>query len=295
MHLQEFSGKSQLEQHILGAHGLAQVGLSESPFLVMKTKSAFCLVTTPLTRISRQVCKGILDICRSARRPFHPINIALIKQECQQRLPELVKKLRLLKAKKRVQMENVSERLGIDVKMDKPSLFQHTAEKKESQKFAFPRRTDPAPSPRTKSSPNDHSGNVVQSGPSSSNRKRSYEHINGTDGSPPMKYMATGVIRQVVTVKQKEPKMRSSAVNRLNSQGTKNASVVRNRKHNPGLTDTPDDLYFVATESIRKLRKVAPTSLLKRTARIPWRKVQLPSKTSSTTKEKEADGVVVLD
>lgn len=34
----------------------------------------------------------------------------------------------------------------------------------------------------TKSSPNDHSGNVVQSGPSSSNRKRSYEHINGTDG-----------------------------------------------------------------------------------------------------------------
>lgn len=82
LHLQEFSGKSQLEQHILGAHGLAQVGLSESPFLVMKTKSAFCLVTTPLTRISRQVCKGILDICRSARRPFHPINIALIKQEC---------------------------------------------------------------------------------------------------------------------------------------------------------------------------------------------------------------------
>ena len=47
--------------------------------------------------------------------------------------------------------------------------------------------------------------------------------------------------------------MRSSAVNRLNSQGTKNASIVRNRKHNPGLSDTPDDLYFVATESIRYL------------------------------------------
>lgn len=63
----------------------------------------------------------------------------------QQRLPELVKKLRL-KAKKRVQMENVSERLGIDIRMDKPSLLQHTTEKKEMQTFAFPRRMESTPS-----------------------------------------------------------------------------------------------------------------------------------------------------
>lgn len=192
-------------------------------------------------------------------------------------------------------MENVSERLGIDVKMDKPSLLQHTAEKKESQRFAFPRRTEHVSSSWTKSSTDDHVASVLQSGPSLSGRKRGYEHINGTDaGSPSMKYMSTGVIRQVVTVKQKEPKMRSSAVNRMNSQGTKSSAAFRNRKHNPGLTDTPDDLYFVATESVRKFRKIAPTSLLKRTARMPWLKVQLPS-IMSTTKEKSADGVVVLD
>jgi metastasis-associated protein MTA len=49
---------------------------------MMKTRAAFSLVTTPLTRISRQVCKDILQISRAVRRPFELINIALIKQEC---------------------------------------------------------------------------------------------------------------------------------------------------------------------------------------------------------------------
>jgi len=59
----------------------------------------------------------------------------------QQRLPELMNKLHLLKAKKRVPMEKVSARLGIDIKMDKPSLLRHVGgEKKPSltSRCAFP-------------------------------------------------------------------------------------------------------------------------------------------------------------
>lgn len=48
----------------------------------MKTRAAFCLITTPLTRISRRLCKDILNPRRAARSPFIPVNIAAIKQEC---------------------------------------------------------------------------------------------------------------------------------------------------------------------------------------------------------------------
>lgn len=76
----DFKSKAHFIQHLANVHGLAMRAGSPSP--IMKTRAAFCLITTPLTRISRQICKGILDIHRSARRPFQPINIALIKQEC---------------------------------------------------------------------------------------------------------------------------------------------------------------------------------------------------------------------
>ena len=73
--------KAQLARHLATAHGLAiQAG---RPGPVMKTRAAFCLVTTSLTRISRQVCKDILRIRSAAKNPFQPINIALIKQECE--------------------------------------------------------------------------------------------------------------------------------------------------------------------------------------------------------------------
>ena len=79
--VQEFRLKAHLARHLATVHGLAIRAGSPRP--VMKTRAAFCLITTPLTRISRQVCADILNIHRSARQPFTPINIALIKQECE--------------------------------------------------------------------------------------------------------------------------------------------------------------------------------------------------------------------
>ena len=81
---QEFRLKAHLARHLATVHGLAIRAGSPRP--VMKTRAAFCLITTPLTRLSRQVCADILNIQRSARQPFMPINIALIKQECKCRL-----------------------------------------------------------------------------------------------------------------------------------------------------------------------------------------------------------------
>lgn len=78
--LKEFRLKAHLARHLATAHGL--VVRSGSPRPVMKTRAAFCLITTPLTRISRRLCKDILNPRRAARSPFIPVNIAAIKQEC---------------------------------------------------------------------------------------------------------------------------------------------------------------------------------------------------------------------
>jgi len=63
-----------------------------------------------------------------------------------QRLPELAKGLQLSRGKRRVAMDAVSARLGVDVDVDKPVLLQHTASKPTTQLYcAFPRRTTPLP------------------------------------------------------------------------------------------------------------------------------------------------------
>jgi len=64
----------------------------------------------------------------------------------QQRLPELTMGLRLSREKRRVAMDAVSARLGVDVAVDKPVLLQHTAKRQTSPLYcAFPRRTTPLP------------------------------------------------------------------------------------------------------------------------------------------------------
>ncbi|XP_052823455.1 metastasis-associated protein MTA3 isoform X4 [Octopus bimaculoides] len=75
----EFKLKPHLARHLATAHGLAIRAGSPRP--MMKTRAAFCLITTPLTRISRRLCKDILRPRHAARCPFVPINIAAIKQE----------------------------------------------------------------------------------------------------------------------------------------------------------------------------------------------------------------------
>ena len=63
-----------------------------------------------------------------------------------QRLPDLTKGHRQSRGKRRVAMDAVSARLGVNVAVDKPVLLQHTAKKETTPVYcAFPRRTTPLP------------------------------------------------------------------------------------------------------------------------------------------------------
>ncbi|MGH0151909.1 UNVERIFIED_CONTAM: hypothetical protein FKN15_020716 [Acipenser sinensis] len=54
-----------------------------NPKYTLKTKQAFYLQTTTLTKIARQLCLALLQPRRAARRPFVPVNSAEIKAQCE--------------------------------------------------------------------------------------------------------------------------------------------------------------------------------------------------------------------
>ena len=53
----------------------------------MKTRTAFYLHASFLTRASRKLCQSLVPPRHIARSPFYPINIHAIKHECEYRFP----------------------------------------------------------------------------------------------------------------------------------------------------------------------------------------------------------------
>uniref|UniRef100_A0A673LKC0 Metastasis-associated protein MTA3-like n=1 Tax=Sinocyclocheilus rhinocerous TaxID=307959 RepID=A0A673LKC0_9TELE len=60
---------------------------SGSPKSSMKTKQAFLLQATRLTKLARHMCRDLIRLRRAARRPFVPINCGAIKAECKKTCP----------------------------------------------------------------------------------------------------------------------------------------------------------------------------------------------------------------
>ncbi|VDI23707.1 metastasis-associated protein MTA [Mytilus galloprovincialis] len=274
----EFRLKAHLARHLATAHGL--MVRSGSPRPVMKTRAAFCLVTTSLTRISRRLCNDILNPRRAARSPFIPINIAAIKQECQLRLAEEGKYVPQIRPRGTATLDPVVAKLGIDTSMEKPALLlKGENDHKKPERYAFPRiPSQPQQwfNERYQEAKLNSAANNASSMSPSIMKKRGYEQTNGIDG-PPSKRPSMGVIRQIGSVMRHG--MRGNVMNHhMNGRG---------RMQMINWIDAPDDVYFVATEATRKIRRQVNPHDFKRTARNPWR--LLPIKPSLHS------DVVVLD
>ncbi|KAG7462636.1 hypothetical protein MATL_G00186900 [Megalops atlanticus] len=61
---------------------------SGSPKSSMKTKQAFLLQATRLTKLARHMCRDLIRLRQAARRPFVPINCGAVKAEYMSRVPE---------------------------------------------------------------------------------------------------------------------------------------------------------------------------------------------------------------
>uniref|UniRef100_A0AAY4BTU1 Metastasis associated 1 n=1 Tax=Denticeps clupeoides TaxID=299321 RepID=A0AAY4BTU1_9TELE len=62
-----------------------------SPKFAVKTRQAFYLQTSALTRMARRVCQDLVRSSFLARHPYNPVNAAAIKAECAVRLPDMPK------------------------------------------------------------------------------------------------------------------------------------------------------------------------------------------------------------
>lgn len=76
----EFKLKAHLARHYAQAHGIAI--RSGSPRPIMKTRTAFYLQTTGVTKISRRLCRHIIRSKKAARQPSFSINVQAVRLEC---------------------------------------------------------------------------------------------------------------------------------------------------------------------------------------------------------------------
>ncbi|CAL8298898.1 unnamed protein product [Arctogadus glacialis] len=137
-----------------------------SPKFAVKTRQAFFLQTSGLTRAARRVCLDIIRPRYLARHPYLPVNTAAVKSECAVRLPDKPKDAVAASAKRpeRKPLEDVVRYLE--------------AHPRPAAKPGPPRGGSISSASRTpiKSSP------ILNNGSPTILGKRSYEQHNGMDG-----------------------------------------------------------------------------------------------------------------
>jgi len=95
----------------LGGSGQQRTGMAASR-ASQKTKQAFFLNSTKLTRVARRLCKDLLAVRHFSRKPFEPISIAAIKAECQVRLSTMSHSVPPIVPKKWPQLSSVLDSLS---------------------------------------------------------------------------------------------------------------------------------------------------------------------------------------
>lgn len=304
----EFKLKSHLAKHYASAHGiLFRTNSPSRP--VMKTRTAFYLHTTPLTRISRRLCRHIMRPRHAARAPFSPINVQQVKLECTARMTgktaDQLKRLLMFRKRNRGSVTAIATRLGNTgnlataqwlILTDKDSLPkpEHVAFPKPPKAPDGSLLYDRIPNkPEAEKIPLNNTSPLL--------KKRPYEEMNGIDSATmnigPSKSLTKSL--QPVRSEQFHPAMMAPEllppsqllprhISQINGK-PKIAHMGRSssgRKQVISWMDAPDDVYFRATDANKRLRKQVSLAELRRTARKPWR----PLKTKSDDVQ-----LVVLD
>uniref|UniRef100_A0A8D2BA72 Metastasis associated 1 n=1 Tax=Sciurus vulgaris TaxID=55149 RepID=A0A8D2BA72_SCIVU len=233
---------------------------SGSPKFAMKTRQAFYLHTTKLTRIARRLCREILRPWHAARHPYVPINSAAIKAECTARLPEASQSPLVLKQAVRKPLEAVLRYLETHPRPPKPDPVKSSSSVLSS--------LTPA-----KSAP------VINNGSPTILGKRSYEQHNGVDGN--MKKRLLMPSRGLANHGQTRH-MGPSRNLLLNGKSyptkvrlIRGGSLPPVKRRRMNWIDAPDDVFYMATEETRKIRKLLSSSETKRAARRPYKPIAL--------------------
>lgn len=238
-----------------------------------KTRAAFYLRTTPLMRAARRVCTNI-KLRHHARKPGKLVDMKAVKADAASKMTgyseSRVRTLNTFNVRSRVTMAVVVKRLGQTNDDEQEWLILTPKEKVPKPAKEFyprpPKRPDGSyiydrvpPSAAAVSA-----ASIVTTQPAQLlYKKRAYEERPATtEGLPAMKMQRLDGRTNIVP-----PKGRVATLTRI--QGGQRQVI--------SWMDAPDDVYYKATASTKKLRKRLPVVQLRRAARKPFKKViQLP-------------------
>ncbi|XP_068856087.1 LOW QUALITY PROTEIN: metastasis-associated protein MTA2-like [Aphelocoma coerulescens] len=198
--------------------------------LLAKNRQTFLLQTTRLTRLSRRLCRDVLQPRRAARRPYAPINANAIKAECSIRLPKAAKAPLKIHPLSRLPLAAIVKELAAQAPL-KPKT------------------------PRGTKTPINRNQLSQSRGLAGLGGKRGYE--GGGDGHrPPRMRVGTAALPFSANGRPLAAALRPAP-----PPGTKR------QKLNPA--DAPNPVVFVATKDTRALRKALTHLELRRAARRP--------------------------
>ncbi|XP_050706979.1 metastasis-associated protein MTA3-like isoform X3 [Eriocheir sinensis] len=300
----EYKTRSQLIRHAAQAHGVALRAGSPRP--IMKTRAAIMVHTSLQIRVMRRLCQDLIQPRKACRNPTWPLNPANIRQECLLRMggktfDDYAYLVKRGTGRRRGQVSQVSVRLG-QKSAACPAWMLPT------DKLLLPKQPHiefPKPPKGPDGSliytpvPNKDLPVVNNTSPTLLKR-RTYEEINGMDeseleeGLPPSKRQKDieggdsihlnqlGVVPPPgltvtpvgVNGGPGVPTPPLGAPNTPSRAKIATVSRVGGRPRIISWMDAPDDVYFYATDTTKKLRKSLTTNDLKRAARRPWKKIQ---------------------
>ncbi|XP_071833460.1 metastasis-associated protein MTA3-like isoform X3 [Apostichopus japonicus] len=242
----EFKLKAQLARHCQVAHGLS-LRTAGIRGIGMKTRIAFALKTTPMTKLSRILCKDMLKLRHISRCPFDAVDVMAVKQECQAKLPSVGKATPKLKEKKWPKVDMLVGRL---------ETFREKTRKEGVKK--------PAPKPSL-------GGPTISSVSHVMMRKTNYETGQDTEQTYPSSNSrhCSSPMKRV----QMGGRFGKRDASHLDANGD-----ASKKKMKLSWMDAPDDVFFHADGNTRNIRKTLSIATQKRLARHPWRETQIQRK-----------------
>ena len=235
-----------------------------------KTRAAFYLRTTPITRASRIICNGTVRLKHAARKPGKVIDMKAIKAETNSKLPSLsskkIRQMNTFKAPKRQEMSEVVKKLG-QTEIDEQEWLILTPKDKlpKPEKEFFPR-----PQKRADGSyiyervPNTGAATTGgQHHPQMLYKKRAYEDRDAMVAAAKIQRTAAGDGGRGHVPNMVPPKGRVATLTRIHGGHKQVISWM----------DAPDDVYYKATADTKKIRKRMPVVQLRRAARKPFKRV----------------------
>ncbi|XP_033105421.1 metastasis-associated protein MTA3-like isoform X2 [Anneissia japonica] len=256
---QEFKLKSHLARHCQTVHGLT-IRTSAIRASGVKTRQAFFLSTTPLTKLSRRICRKILNIHHAARNPFNPVNSSGIKAECQSIPTEELKKYMHYKIRVRPKLEMVVSKIGVEMLAQKSQTTTRPMYNPiEPPKMSFPPPLTSHQSPRKTNYTTYTTESRSVARTVLQPVKRAYPDAQNGVAGPPTKRPYIG-----------------GSVGRESGRKADMGSEAKKKKLS--WLDAPDDVFFHANETTKRLRQQVSNATQKRAARRPYKLMKIAAK-----------------